>query len=31
MKRIDAAVLDPMFRSAPTHHGRLPRPGRPTP
>jgi len=31
MKRIDDAVLDPMSRGAPPHHGRLPVPGRPTP
>jgi len=31
MKHIDDAALDPMFRSAPTHRGRPPGPGRPTP
>jgi hypothetical protein len=31
MKRINDAALDPMFRSAPTQHGRLPEPVRPTP
>jgi hypothetical protein len=31
MKRINDAALDPMLRSAPAHHGRLPEPGRPTP